>query len=75
MNSNDIAACKQHLQDALNILEREADEQLEVHILLCLREVMEDLECLELQAQMSGPVVRLADIRELRMKARAAGGE
>ena len=67
MRREDIAKCKEHIGGALQILEREADTQPEVHLLICLREVMEDIEWLEeYEAQAAGNVVRLSDVRHLR---------
>jgi hypothetical protein len=67
MRREDIAACKKHIEGALHIMEREADTQPEVHVLLCLRELWEDIEWLEVnEAQVAGNVVRLSDVRHLR---------
>lgn len=66
MNREDIAKCKEHIDGALYILEREADTQPEVHLLICLREVMEDIEWLEKHELAGGNVVRLSDVRRLR---------
>jgi len=67
MKPEDIAKCKKHVGGALHILEREADTQPEVHLLICLREVMEDIEWLEMhEAQAVGNVVRLSDVKHLR---------
>ncbi len=67
MNCEDIVKCKEHIEGALHILEREADTQPEVHLLICLREVMEDIEWLEMhEAQACGNVVRLSDVKHLR---------
>ncbi len=66
MNCEDIAKCKQHIDEALYILEREADTQPEVHLLIALREVMEDIAWLETHADVSANVVRLSDVRHLR---------
>lgn len=66
MTREDIAKCKAYVDEALCIMEREADTQPEVHLLICLREVKEDIEWLELHGQQSANVVRLADVRHLR---------
>jgi hypothetical protein len=67
MRREDIAKCREHIDGALQILEREADTQPEVHLLICLREVMEDIDWLEeYEAQATGNVVRLSDVRHLR---------
>ena len=65
MTPEDIAKCKAHIGDALSrILEREADTQPGVHLLICLREVMEDIEWLEESVpKAEGNVVRLSDVR------------
>jgi hypothetical protein len=76
MKPEDIAKCKVHIEGALQILEREADTQPEVHLLICLREVMEDIEWLELhEAQAGGNVVRLSDVRHLRAVGGACAAE
>ncbi len=75
MNREDIAKCKEHIGGALLILEREADTQPEVHLLIALREVMEDIEWLELHEAVSANVVRLADVRHLRMIAGTAAAD
>jgi hypothetical protein len=76
MKPDDIAKCKRHIDGALHILEREADTQPEVHLLICLREVMEDIEWLELNgAQAEGNVVRLSDVRHLRAIGGACAAE
>ncbi len=72
MNREDIAKCKEHIDGALHILEREADTQPEVHLLIALREVMEDIEWLELHGEVSANVVRLSDARHLRVIAGTA---
>jgi hypothetical protein len=67
MKPEDIAKCKWHIESALHIMEREADTQPEVHVLICIRELMEDIEWLEAyEAQSAGNVVRLSDVRHLR---------
>ncbi len=67
MNREDIATCKKHIGAALHIMEQEADTQPEVHLLICLREVMEDIEWLEMnEPQAAGNVVRLSDVKHLR---------
>jgi hypothetical protein len=66
MNREDIAKCKGHIDEALGIMEREADTQPEVHVLIALREIMDDITWLETYGQMAGNVVRLADVRHLR---------
>ncbi len=66
MNREDIAKCKEHIGGALLIMEREADTQPEVHLLIALRELMEDIEWLELHGQVSANVVRLSDVKHLR---------
>ncbi len=67
MNREHIEACKKHIGEALRIMEDVADTQPEVHLLIALREVMEDLVCLEMREQLSGTVVRLSDARQLRI--------
>lgn len=67
MKPEDIAKCKRHIESALHIMEREADTQPEVHVLICLRELWEDIDWLEaFEAQSAGNVVRLSDVRHLR---------
>ncbi len=73
MNREDIVKCKGHIDEALGIMEREADTQPEVHLLIALREVMEDIEWLELHGQQAGNVVRLADVKHLRAINEGAG--
>ncbi len=75
MNGEDIAKCKEHIDGALHILEREADTQPEVHLLIALREVMEDIEWLESHGQDSANVVRLSDVRHLRAIAGTASAD
>lgn len=65
MNRQDLAKCKQHIDEALYILEREADTQPEVRLLIALREVMEDIQWLETSGQVPANVVRLSDARHL----------
>ena len=72
MNREDIVKCRKHIDEALGILEREADTQPEVHLLIALREAREDIEWLEIQGRQAGNVVRLADIRRLRSIAESA---
>ncbi len=71
MNREDVMACKGHIMRALGIMEREADTQPEVHVLIALREVLEDIEWLESYGQQSENVVRLADVKHLRVIAGA----
>jgi hypothetical protein len=67
MKPEDLVKCKKHIESALHIMEREADTQPEVHVLICLRELMDDIEWLEaFEAQSAGNVVRLSDVRHLR---------
>ncbi len=71
MNREDIAKCKEHIDGALDIMERVADTQPEVHLLIALREIMEDIAWLETHGQMAGNVVRLSDVKHLRAMAEA----
>ena len=66
MNLQDIAKCKEHIDEALYLLEREADTQPEVRLLIALREAMEDIQWLEASGQFSANVVRLSDVKYLR---------
>jgi hypothetical protein len=66
MNRQDIEKCKQHVGEALCILEREADSQPEVRLLIALREAMEDIQWLEVSGQFPANVVRLSDVKYLR---------
>jgi len=75
MNREDIAKCKQHIDEALYVLEREADTQPEVHLLIALREVMQDIEWLEAHAQVPANVVRLSDVKHLRAIEKAAAAD
>jgi hypothetical protein len=76
MKRDDIALCKKHIEGALHIMEREADTQPEVHVLICLREIMEDIEWLEENdAQEAGNVVRLSDVRHMRAVGMARAAE
>ncbi len=75
MNGEDIAKCKEHIGGALLIMEREADTQPEVHLLIALRELMEDIEWLESHGQVSANVVRLSDVKHLRAIAGATASD
>jgi len=75
MNREDIEKCKEHIEGALHIMEREADTQPEVHLLIALREVMQDIEWLELYGQVSANVVRLSDVKHLRVIASTAAAD
>ena len=66
MNRQDIEKCKQHIGEALSILEREADAQPEVRLLIALREVMEDIQWLDQNGEVPANVVRLPDVKHLR---------
>ena len=66
MNREDVMACKEHIVKALCVMEREADTQPEVHVLICLRELLDDIEWLESFGEHSENVVRLADVKHLR---------
>ena len=66
MTREDIRKCKAYVDEALCIMEREADSQPEVHVLICLRELKEDIEWLEEHGEQSANVVRLSDVRHLR---------
>jgi hypothetical protein len=72
MNREDLEKCKQHIDEALSIMEREADTQPEVHVLIALRELREDIAWLETYGEQAGNVVRLSDVVHLR--AIAGGG-
>ncbi|MGO9982577.1 MAG: hypothetical protein ACLPIX_00010 [Rhodomicrobium sp.] len=65
MNGEDLAKCKSHIGEALSIMEREADTQPEVRLLIALREAMEDIEWLESQGE--GHAVRLPDVKHFRV--------
>jgi hypothetical protein len=57
-------------------MEREADTQPEIHVLICLRELWEDVQWLEEnEAQDAGNVVRLSDVRHLRAVGMARAAE
>jgi hypothetical protein len=75
MNREDLEKCKQHIDEALSIMERVADTQPEVHVLIALRELREDISWLETYAEQAGNVVRLSDIRHLQAIARAGSCE
>ena len=66
MNLQDIAKCKEHIDEALYLLEREADTQPEVRLLIALREAMEDIHSLEASCQDAANVVRLSDVKHMR---------
>jgi hypothetical protein len=72
MNREDLEMCKYHIDEALGIMERVADTQPEVHVLIALRELREDIAWLETYGEQSENVVRLSDVRHLR--AIAGGG-
>jgi hypothetical protein len=73
MDRDDIQKCGEHVREALGIMERAADSQPEVHVLLCLRELMEDIAWLESHGGVSANVVRLSDVKHLRgIEVRAA---
>jgi hypothetical protein len=71
MNREDLENCKQHIDEALWIMERVADTQPEVHLLIALRELREDIAWLETCGEQSANVVRLSDVRHLRGIARS----
>ncbi len=66
MNREELAKCKQYIDDALGIMERVADTQPEVHLLIALREIKEDIAWLEDYGGQSANVVRLCDVKHLR---------
>jgi hypothetical protein len=76
MKREDLTACKKHIEGALHVMEREADTQPEIHVLICLRELWEDVLWLEEnEAQDAGNVVRLSDVRHLRAVGMACAAE
>ena len=48
MNLDEIKKCAGHVREAMSIMERVADTQPEVHVLICLRELMDDIAWLEI---------------------------
>ncbi len=66
MNREELAKCKQYIDGALGIMERVADTQPEVHLLIALREVKEDIVWLEDYGAQTANVVRLCDVKHLR---------
>ncbi len=66
MNREDMAKCKEHIGEALSIMEREADTQPEVRLLIALREAMEDIEWLETNEGFAGRA-QLPDAGHLRV--------
>jgi hypothetical protein len=75
MNREDLESCKQHIDEALSIMERVADTQPEVHVLIALREIREDIAWLETYGEQTENVVRLSDVRHLRAIAGAGSCE
>jgi hypothetical protein len=75
MNREDLDKCKQHIDEALLIMERVADTQPEVHVLIALREIREDIAWLESYGEQAGNVVRLSDVIHLRAIAGAGSCE
>lgn len=66
MNFDEIKKCAGHVREAMSIMERVADTQPEVHVLICLRELMDDIAWLESHEGIPANVVRLSDVRHLR---------
>jgi hypothetical protein len=66
MTRDEIRQCKGHVDEALGIMERLADTQPEVHVLIALRELMQDIVWLETCDAPLENVVRLSDVRHLR---------
>jgi hypothetical protein len=75
MNREDLDKCKQHIDEALLIMEGVADTQPEVHVLIALREIREDIAWLETYGEQAGNVVRLSDVLHLRAIAGVGSGE
>jgi hypothetical protein len=75
MNREDLEKFKQHIDEALCIMERVADTQPEVHVLIALRELREDIAWLETYGEQAGNVVRLSDVRHIQAIARAGSCE
>jgi len=71
MNREDLEKCKHYIDEALCIMERVADTQPEVHVLISLREIREDIAWLEIYGDQAGNVVRLSDVKHLRTMAGA----
>ena len=66
MSKEDIQKCKDHVFRALGIMEAVADTQPEVHVLISLRELAEDISWLEINEGHEANVVRLSDVKHLR---------
>jgi len=67
MSREEIQKCREHVAGALAIMERVADTQPEVHVLISLRELAEDIAWLEEHEGHEANVVKLSDVRHLRV--------
>jgi hypothetical protein len=75
MSRDEIARCKDYVRAALCIMEEVADAQPEVHVLISLRELLDDINWLEAHGEGCANVVRLSDVRHLRAAGLSAAGE
>jgi hypothetical protein len=66
MSREELKKCGEHVQAALEIMEGVADTQPEVHVLISLRELAEDIAWLEDHDGAQANVVRLSDVKHLR---------
>jgi hypothetical protein len=66
MSLEEIRKCREHVREALGIMERDADTQPEVHVLISLRELEADIAWLEAHEGHRGNIVRLSDVKHLR---------
>jgi hypothetical protein len=75
MSRDEISRCKDHVRAALCIMEEVADAQPEVHVLISLRELLDDFAWLEAYGESSANVVRLSDVKHLRAIGVSAAAE